>query len=185
MRLSWKFQADKNCSSHAFRGNTKCEFYGKYTHCKECCKITNAFCISTNAFCTNYKSLLYLWKYKNSLIPALNRKLHLLTANTKIHKRHKLNTQILQQDLHFYANVPSKEHYPCSTSYREKWLRKKFSTKQWRKESNLFFSKDTKIIDRPQYGITLLECLPFYKIGPSGAQYYFCFNLYFFKTKNH
>ena len=24
-----------------------------------------------------------------------------------------------------------------------------------------------------------------YKIGPSGAQYYFCFNLYFFKTKNH
>ena len=23
------------------------------------------------------------------------------------------------------------------------------------------------------------------KIGPSGAQYYFCFNLYFFKTKNH
>ena len=24
-----------------------------------------------------------------------------------------------------------------------------------------------------------------FKIGPSGAQYYFCFNLYFFKTKNH
>ena len=26
---------------------------------------------------------------------------------------------------------------------------------------------------------------PLNKIGPSGAQYYFCFNLYFFKTKNH
>ena len=35
----------------------------------------------------DYKCLLYLWKKKNSLIPAFNRKLHLPTAKTKIHKR--------------------------------------------------------------------------------------------------
>ena len=43
--------------------------------------------ILTVRYFSDYKCLLYVWKYKNSLIPAFNRKVHLPTANTKIHKR--------------------------------------------------------------------------------------------------
>ena len=48
----------------------------------------------------DYKCLLYLWKYKKSLIPAFNRKLHLPTAATKTPKR----TQIEYSDMTIRSN---------------------------------------------------------------------------------
>ena len=89
----------------------------------------------------DYKCLLYLWKYKKSLIPAFNRKLHLPTAKTKIHKR--LNTQIRSN---FLRKCFFKRTLPLWNTLPRKMIEKiSYETVKKRRYENE--------IDRPQYGI--------------------------------
>ena len=91
----------------------------------------------------DYKCLLYLWKYKNSLIPAFNRKLHIPTAATKTHKR----TQIEYSDMiirsNFLRNCFFKRTLPLWNTLPRKMIEK--ISYETEKKSNLFFFKDTKM----------------------------------------
>ena len=90
------------------------------------------------------KCLLYLWKYKNSLIPAFNRKLHLPTAATKTHRR----TQIEYSDMtirsNFLRNCFFKRTLPLWNTLPRKMI-EKISYATVKKKNQIFsFSKIRK-----------------------------------------
>ena len=98
----------------------------------------------------DYKCLLYLWKYKNSLIPAFNRKLHLPTAATKTHKRRQIEYSDMTIRSNFLRNCFFKRTLPLWSTLPRKMIEKiSYATVKKRIKSFLFQRyKNEK--DRPQ-----------------------------------
>ena len=124
----------------------------------------------------DYKCLLYLWKYKNSLFPAFNRKLHLPTAATKTHKR----TQIEYSDMTirsiFLRNCFFKRALPLWNTLPRKMIEK---IRNSEKKNKIFSLSKIRKWNRPTTTRNkMLECLPFYIIHPHNHPF-LLFNWFF------